>query len=103
MTEPATQPQPTTHTLEVPGAVLTYDARRNEASSEPPLMLIGSPMGAGGFATLSGYFTDRTIVTYANEPVGKYAEAPSPTILQSSVPSASWNCDGVMFSLMPRA
>lgn len=55
---------PTQHTLEVPGAVLTYDVLRNGASTEPPLMLIGSPMGAAGFGTLSGYFTDRTVVTY---------------------------------------
>jgi hypothetical protein len=41
----------TTHTLEVPGAVLTYDVRRNGASTEPPLMLIGEPMGAAGFGT----------------------------------------------------
>ena len=54
----------TTHTLEVPGAVLTYDVRRNGASTEPPLMLIGEPMGAAGFGTLSGYFTDRTVITY---------------------------------------
>ena len=27
-------------------------------------MLIGSPMGAGGFDTLAGYFTDRTVATY---------------------------------------
>jgi len=27
-------------------------------------MLIGSPMGAAGFATLAGHFTDRTVVTY---------------------------------------
>jgi pimeloyl-ACP methyl ester carboxylesterase len=53
-----------THTLEVPGVVLTYDVRRNESSTEPPLMLIGSPMGAAGFGTLAGYFTDRTLVTY---------------------------------------
>jgi pimeloyl-ACP methyl ester carboxylesterase len=26
--------------------------------------MIGSPMGAGGFDTLSGYFPDRTVVTY---------------------------------------
>jgi pimeloyl-ACP methyl ester carboxylesterase len=56
--------EPTTHTLEVPGAVLTYDIRRNDASTEPILFLIGSPMGAAGFATLSGFFADRTIVTY---------------------------------------
>jgi pimeloyl-ACP methyl ester carboxylesterase len=54
----------TTHPLEVPGAVLTYDVRRNRASTEPPLMLIGEPMGAAGFGTLSGYFTDRTVITY---------------------------------------
>jgi pimeloyl-ACP methyl ester carboxylesterase len=27
-------------------------------------MLIGSPMGAGGFATLAGHFADRTVLTY---------------------------------------
>jgi pimeloyl-ACP methyl ester carboxylesterase len=54
----------TTHTLEVPGAVLTYDVRRNDSSSEPVLVLIGSPMGAAGFGTLAGYFGDRTVVTY---------------------------------------
>jgi pimeloyl-ACP methyl ester carboxylesterase len=59
---PMTQAQ--SHTLDVPGAVLTYDVRRAEGSTEPPLILIGSPMGAGGFATLAGFFTDRTVVTY---------------------------------------
>jgi pimeloyl-ACP methyl ester carboxylesterase len=56
--------EPTTHTLEVPGAVLTYDVRRNDSSTLPVLLLIGSPMGAGGFGTLAGHFTDRTVVTY---------------------------------------
>jgi pimeloyl-ACP methyl ester carboxylesterase len=56
--------QMTTHTLDVPGATLTYDVRRNDASTEPVLLLIGSPMGAAGFGTLSGHFTDRTVVTY---------------------------------------
>ena len=56
--------QMTTHTLEVPGATLTYDVRRNDASTEPILLLIGSPMGAAGFATLSRHFADRTVVTY---------------------------------------
>jgi pimeloyl-ACP methyl ester carboxylesterase len=53
-----------TRTLEVPGATLTYDVRRNDASSEPPLFLIGSPMGASGFPTLAGHFGERTVVTY---------------------------------------
>ena len=59
-----TMTQSTTQTLDVPGAVLTFDIRPNPESTEPPLMLIGSPMGAGGFATLSGHFTDRTVITY---------------------------------------
>jgi pimeloyl-ACP methyl ester carboxylesterase len=56
--------EPISHTLEVPGAVLTYDVRRNESSTAPVLLLIGSPMGASGFGTLAGHFTDRTVVTY---------------------------------------
>ena len=55
---------PTTHTLDVPGAVLTYDLRTAPSSTEPVLMMIGSPMGAAGFETLAGYFTDRSIATY---------------------------------------
>jgi pimeloyl-ACP methyl ester carboxylesterase len=56
--------EPMTHTLDAPGAVLTYDIRPNEASTEPALLLIGSPMAAAGFVTLAGHFTDRTVVTY---------------------------------------
>jgi len=54
----------TTHTLDVPGATLTYDIRRNDASTEPILVLIGFPMAAAGFGTLAKHFTDRTVVTY---------------------------------------
>ncbi|HEY7526025.1 MAG TPA: alpha/beta hydrolase [Candidatus Limnocylindria bacterium] len=53
-----------TQTLQAPGATITYDIRHNPATNEPPLMLIGSPMGASGFETLAGFFADRTIVTY---------------------------------------
>jgi len=56
--------QPETHTLDVRGATLTYDVRRNDESADPILLLIGSPMGASGFATLAGHFADRTVVTY---------------------------------------
>ncbi|TMM37866.1 MAG: alpha/beta hydrolase [Actinobacteria bacterium] len=56
--------EPTTHTLDAPGAVLHYDVRRNDSSTEPVLLMIGSPMDARGFGTLAGYFTDRTVVTY---------------------------------------
>jgi pimeloyl-ACP methyl ester carboxylesterase len=48
----------------VPGAVLHYDVRSNDSSTEPVLLLIGSPMGAAGFVTLARHFTDRTVVTY---------------------------------------
>jgi hypothetical protein len=44
----------TTHTLDIPGATLTYDVRRNDASPEPTLLLIGSPMGAAGSAPCHG-------------------------------------------------
>jgi pimeloyl-ACP methyl ester carboxylesterase len=56
--------EPKTHTLDVPGAVLHYDVRLADASTEPVLLLIGSPMGAEGFGTLAAHFTDRTVVTY---------------------------------------
>jgi pimeloyl-ACP methyl ester carboxylesterase len=54
----------TTRTIEQPGVTLTYDVRPSEGTTEPPLLLIGSPMGASGFAALASYFPDRTIVTY---------------------------------------
>jgi pimeloyl-ACP methyl ester carboxylesterase len=52
-----------THTLDVPGAVLAYDIRPN-ASTQRTLFIIGSPMAASGFGTLAGHFGDRTVVTY---------------------------------------
>ena len=54
----------TTHTLDVPGAVLTYDIRPADTGTSAAAALIGSPMGASGFGTLAGHFTDRTVVTY---------------------------------------
>jgi pimeloyl-ACP methyl ester carboxylesterase len=53
----------TTHTIDADGATLTYDVRAAD-SPAPVLLMIGSPMGAGGFATLAGHFTHRTVVTY---------------------------------------
>jgi pimeloyl-ACP methyl ester carboxylesterase len=64
MTIASTASEPTTRTLDAPGAVLTYDVRPNPASTEPALFIIGSPMGAAGFGTLLSHFTDRTVVTY---------------------------------------
>jgi pimeloyl-ACP methyl ester carboxylesterase len=56
--------EPTTYSLDVPGAALAYDVRGSDSSMAPALLLIGSPMGAAGFGTLAGHFTDRTVVTY---------------------------------------
>jgi len=44
--------------------VLHYDIRSADSGAHPALLIIGSPMGAGGFVTLAGHFTDRTVVTY---------------------------------------
>src|ERR1700761_883781 len=64
--------EPKTHTLDVPGAVLHYDVRDpSQASTEPVLLIIGSPMGADGFATLAGHFPDRTVVTYDPRGAGR--------------------------------
>lgn len=54
----------TTHTIDVPGAVLTYDVRPGTDADKTPLVMVGSPMAAAGFTTLAGHFTDRTVVTY---------------------------------------
>ena len=63
--------EPDTHTLDAPGALLHYDVRRNDASTEPVLLMIASPMGAAEFATLAGHFTDRTVVTYDPRGAGR--------------------------------
>jgi pimeloyl-ACP methyl ester carboxylesterase len=57
--------EPTTHTLDVPGAVLTYDVRQPGTPSRyPPLFVFGSPMAASGFAQLVEQLDDRTVITY---------------------------------------
>jgi hypothetical protein len=81
----ATAIVPTTETLEVPGARLSYDVRRNDESTDPILFLIAAPMAAAGFGTLAGHFTDRTVVTY--DPRGsERSELTEPTI-QIRMPS----------------
>jgi pimeloyl-ACP methyl ester carboxylesterase len=55
----------TTHTLDVPGATLTYDVRQADTPTEKrPLFIFGSPMGASGFEQLVDHITDRTVITY---------------------------------------
>ncbi len=51
----------TSHILDVPGARLRYEVR----GTGPLLLLIGSPMGAAGFAALAETLAnDHTVVTY---------------------------------------
>jgi pimeloyl-ACP methyl ester carboxylesterase len=58
-------PNTRTYTLEVPGAVLTYDLHRPDRPSDhPPLFIFGSPMGASGFEQLVAHFDDRIVITY---------------------------------------
>jgi pimeloyl-ACP methyl ester carboxylesterase len=57
--------EPTTRTIDAPGATIAYDVREADGEGDAPiLMMIGSPMDASGFATLSEHFRDRTVVTY---------------------------------------
>jgi pimeloyl-ACP methyl ester carboxylesterase len=64
-----------THTLDVPGAVLTCDVRETPASSAPILLMFASPMGAEGFVSLAERFADRTVVTYDPRGVGRSKKA----------------------------
>lgn len=55
----------TTHTLDVPGAVLTYDVHEPDGPSpHRPLFILGSPMGASGFSQLVELMDDRVVITY---------------------------------------
>lgn len=64
---------PTTQTLDVPGATLAYDVRGPlpTADGAAPLLLVGQPMDASGFATLASFFPDRTVVTYDPRGLGR--------------------------------
>jgi len=58
---------PTTQTLDVPGARLYYERR----GSGPLLLMIGSPMDHAGFTPLAGALADRyTVVTYDPRGIG---------------------------------
>lgn len=54
-----------TRTLDVPGAVLTYDVHTPERDGGcPPLFVLGNPMEAEGFSQLVAEIGDRTVLTY---------------------------------------
>jgi len=67
----------TTHTLETRGAAIVYDVHGPlpPADGRPPLVMIGQPMAAGGFATLASFFPDRTVVTYDPRGLGRSTRA----------------------------
>jgi pimeloyl-ACP methyl ester carboxylesterase len=62
-----------TRTLDVADARITYDVRGPlpTADGRPPLLMIGQPMEAGGFATLASLFPERTVVTYDPRGLGR--------------------------------
>lgn len=62
-----------THTLVTSEVDLVYDVRGPlpTVDGRPPLLMIGQPMAAGGFATLAGFFPDRTVVTYDPRGLGR--------------------------------
>ncbi|HJP80384.1 MAG TPA: alpha/beta hydrolase [Pseudonocardiaceae bacterium] len=65
----------TTHTLNTEETDLVYDVRGPlpPADGRPALVMIGQPMTADGFATLAGYFPDRTVITYDPRGLGRSA------------------------------
>jgi pimeloyl-ACP methyl ester carboxylesterase len=63
----------TTHTLETAEAEIVYDVHGPlpTADGRPPLLMIGQPMDASGFATLASHFPDRTVITYDPRGLGR--------------------------------
>jgi pimeloyl-ACP methyl ester carboxylesterase len=63
----------TTHILETPEADIAYDVHGPAPadSEHTPLLMVGQPMEAGGFATLAAYFPERTVVTYDPRGLGR--------------------------------
>ncbi|MFC9898038.1 alpha/beta fold hydrolase [Nocardia sp. NPDC127579] len=63
----------TTHTLDVPGATLTYDVHGPIPTTDgrAPLLMTGLPMAADGFGALAAHFPDRTVVTYDPRGLGR--------------------------------
>src|SRR3954452_16335535 len=63
----------TTHILKSGEDDIAYAVRGPlpPADARPPLLMIGQPMGAGGFTTLASHFPDRTVVTYDPRGLGR--------------------------------
>ncbi|MEE8599933.1 alpha/beta fold hydrolase [Euzebya tangerina] len=63
--------------LEVPGARIVWDLQPADTSDQPVLVMVGYPMGAAGFASQVGRFTDRTTITF--DPRGIERSSGGPT------------------------
>ncbi|MEU1204278.1 alpha/beta hydrolase [Nocardia sp. NPDC005825] len=63
----------TEHVLALPDADLAYDllGPAPAESAHRPLLMIGQPMTAEGFAALAAYFPDRTVITYDPRGLGR--------------------------------
>ena len=63
----------TTNTLETAEADIVYDVNGPIPTKDgrPPLFMIGQPMTADGFKTISSFFSDRTVVTYDPRGLGR--------------------------------
>jgi pimeloyl-ACP methyl ester carboxylesterase len=59
--------------LETTRAEIAYDVRGPlpTVDGRAPLVMIGQPMDAGGFATLASHFPERTVVTYDPRGLGR--------------------------------
>jgi pimeloyl-ACP methyl ester carboxylesterase len=80
------------HMLEIADADIAYDVHGPlpTADGRPPLLMIGQPMDARGFATLASHFPDRTVVTYDPRGLGRSTRRDgridhSPTVQASDV------------------
>ena len=62
-----------THLLETDEVEIAYDVHGPPpgADGRPPLLMIGQPMDASGFATLASHFPDRSVVTYDPRGLGR--------------------------------
>jgi hypothetical protein len=79
--------EPSTHTLDVRGAVLTYDVREpEEVGGLRPLFIFGSPMGASGFEQLVSHFGDRTVITYDPRGMERSTRTPGGELTAETMP-----------------
>lgn len=63
----------TSHVLETAGVDLAYDVHGSLPPDDgrPPLLMVGHPMDARGFAALASLLPDRTVVTYDPRGIGR--------------------------------